>query len=101
MSQSFNQGRFTPKSCKIMKSKLDRRTFLKTSVLATASVSLFPARAAEVKAQASAVARVIGANGDIRYAVVGFNGRGRDHLKEMADVKGTRLVALCDVDSKV
>src|ERR1051325_10340968 len=83
-----------------MKNKLDRRSFLKTSMLATASWSLFPARGAEVKAQASATAQVIGANSDIRYAVVGFNGRGGDHLKELAEIKGTRLAALCDVDSK-
>ena len=37
----------------------------------------------------------------IRYAVVGFNGRGKDHLKEMSEVKGTRLVALCDADRNV
>ena len=86
---------------KVMNNKLDRRRFLKTSVLATASFSLFPARGAEVKATASATARVVGANSDIRFAVIGFNGRGRDHLKELAAVKGTRLVALCDVDSNV
>lgn len=84
-----------------MNNKLNRRRFLKNSLLTTASLSLFPARGAEVQAQASATARVIGANSDIRYAVVGFNGRGRDHLKELGDLKGTRLVALCDVDSKV
>src|SRR6266581_3952866 len=85
--------------------KLNRRSFLKSSLLSTTSISLLPAFGAEkggqVTAQASAVARIIGANDDIRFAVVGFNGRGADHLDGMRKVKGTRLVALCDVDSKV
>jgi predicted dehydrogenase len=43
---------------------------------------------------------VDGANGDIRYAVVGFGTRGGAHLSGMREIEGTRLVALCDVDSK-
>jgi predicted dehydrogenase len=85
--------------------KLDRRNFIKTSVLGAAGLGLVPALGAEDKpkaaAQATATTRVVGANGDIRYAVVGFNGRGRDHLGGMKGVEGTRLVALCDVDSHV
>src|SRR5260370_4383227 len=84
---------------------LDRRTLLKQSLLTTASVGLLPAFGAEdntrVTSQASAVARVVGANEDIRYAVVGFNGRGKAHIEGLAKVKGTRLVALCDVDRNV
>ena len=84
--------------------QLDRRTFIKRSALATASLSLLPSLAAqETKrvAQASAQTRVVGANEDIRYAVVGFKSRGADHLDGLRKVKGTRLVALCDVDSEV
>jgi predicted dehydrogenase len=86
--------------------KLDRRSFIKRSLLTTASLSVLPAfsqeqRKATVQAQASAQARVIGANSDVRYAVVGFKGRGGDHLGGMRKVKGTRLVALCDVDKEV
>src|SRR5882757_7990008 len=36
-------------------------------------------------------------NSQIRMAVVGFNGRGRDHIEGFKD----QLVALCDVDSRV
>ena len=71
-------------------SKFNRRQFLKSSLISAASLKLLPAFAAPA-----------GANSDIRYAVVGFNGRGQDHLKGMAEVDGTRLVALCDVDSKI
>jgi predicted dehydrogenase len=83
--------------------KLDRRNFLKQSLLGAASLSLFPAagcRTASPPAPAPK-ARVVGANQDIRYAVVGFNGRGQSHIEGFAKVKGTRLVALCDVDQAV
>jgi predicted dehydrogenase len=83
--------------------KLDRRTFLKTSLLASASLSLLPAlgcRTASVPGS-SARLRVRGANEDIRFAVVGFNGRGQSHLEGLGQIKGTRLVALCDVDRDV
>ena len=76
--------------------KLNRRQFLKHSVLTTAAVSLWPSLSAS---RVWARSKATGANGDIRFAVVGFGGRGRDHIKEMREVKGTRLVALCDVDS--
>ena len=71
--------------------KLDRRSFLKTSVLGTASFGLFPALGS----------RVLGANADIRFAVVGFGGRGKSHIEGLGEVQGTRLVALCDVDRKI
>src|SRR5579863_7271550 len=73
-------------------SKMNRRSFLQTSFFATASATVLPGFVS---------ARVIGANDDIRYAVVGFGGRGKDHIKEMHSVKGTRMVALCDVDQHI
>ena len=83
----------------LMNNKLDRRSFLKTTLVSTTSLSLFPALAAEngrqVSAQASAVTKVIGANSDIRCAVVGFNGRGRSHIEDLRGLKGTRIVAFC------
>src|SRR5258708_5328636 len=84
--------------------KLNRRSFLKSSLLTTGSLSLLPssaAKAATVTASASATVRVAGANSDIRFAVVGFGGRGMAHIEGLSAVKGTRLVALCDVDSKI
>ncbi len=73
--------------------KLNRRRFLKSSLTATAALSL----------PAAAWARVPGANDDIRIATVGFNGRGRDHIRGMLNLAGAgvRLVALCDVDQRV
>lgn len=74
--------------------KLDRRSFLKQSALAAASLSLWPSfgRAQD---------HPTGANGDIRIGVVGFNSRGQDHIKGYRKLKGVRVVALCDVDQSV
>ncbi len=85
--------------------KLDRRSFLKSSILTTASLSLFPVLGAENrskrKARAPVASRATGANGDIRFAVVGFGGRGMSHIEGLREVKGTRMVALCDVDQAI
>jgi len=70
---------------------VNRRSFLRTSAFAAAGAAL----SARTWAQAP------GANGDIRVAVVGLNGRGRNHLQSLQRVKGVRVVALCDVDSTV
>ena len=71
--------------------QLNRRSFLTRAALATATVSWSAKSWAQVKS----------ANEDVRYAVIGFNGRGKDHLGGLSKVKGTRLAALCDVDEKV
>jgi predicted dehydrogenase len=71
-----------------------RRQFLKSSLLTTASLALLRTRGAEAP-------KPLGANGDIRVAVVGFGGRGKDHIKGYRDLEGVRLVALCDVDSAI
>ncbi|MEO8563903.1 MAG: Gfo/Idh/MocA family oxidoreductase, partial [bacterium] len=68
-----------------------RRTFLKTSALAAAGAML-PARS---------WSQVIGANADIRVAVIGLNGRGMNHLSSLARVSGVRVVAICDPDTAV
>ncbi len=70
---------------------LTRRSFLKQSALG-AGVLGWSARS---------WARVPGANDDIRMAVVGFNGRGQEHISAWTKAPGVRLTALCDVDTKV
>ena len=71
--------------------QLNRRQFLKGSIATAAALSL-PART---------YAQAEGANGDLRVAIVGFNGRGQDHIANYLKLKGARIVALCDVDSAV
>ncbi len=73
--------------------KSTRRNFLKSAFLTAASLSI-PVRS---------WAQVAGANSNIRVATVGFNGRGGSHISGMLKLapEGVRMVALCDVDSKV
>ena len=70
---------------------ITRRTFLKDSFLAAAALSV----------PVHSWARVIGANDDIRIAIVGFNGRGKDHIEGIRKLPGVRIVSLCDVDRTV
>src|SRR2546422_5159278 len=70
---------------------LSRRTFLKSTALTAASVSL----------PAASWAQVAGSNSDVRVAVVGFNGRGGDHIKSLSKADGARITALCDADQSV
>ena len=69
----------------------NRRSFIKSTALATAAVSW----------SAKSWSQVPSANDDIRVAVIGFNGRGGDHLGGLAKVKGCRIAGLCDVDTNV
>ncbi len=69
---------------------ITRRQFMQGSVVGGLGMAL-----------ASPVSRVLGANDDIRVAVVGINGRGSDHISGFSEIKGVRVVAFCDVDRKV
>lgn len=70
-----------------------RRSFLKNS-LATAATLGFTARS---------WSQVAGANSQIRAAVVGFHGRGGDHIRGLQGLRaqGVKIAALCDVDKNV
>ena len=77
---------------------MNRRQFLKSSLLTGASLSLAPAFA---RAQSTNVnAKIVGANNDIRVAVVGLNSRGKNHLDNL-NRNGVRVVAICDADTAV
>ncbi|MDR3460441.1 MAG: Gfo/Idh/MocA family oxidoreductase [Verrucomicrobiae bacterium] len=70
---------------------LNRRSFLKTSALAAGTLAFF----------ARSWSQVPGANSDVRVAVIGLNGRGKNHVASLAAIKGVRIVALCDPDTAV
>ena len=85
-------------------SSMKRREFISASALAAASMATgWLGSAATLRAAAGSRPdrRVLGANDDLRVAVVGFNSRGKDHIAGFKKLKGVRLVALCDVDSQV
>jgi predicted dehydrogenase len=71
---------------------LNRRSFLKSTALATTATVAWSARS---------WAQVRSANDDVRVAVVGFGGRGKEHINGFAKQKGCRLTALCDVDDAI
>lgn len=65
-----------------------RRSFLKASALSLTATA-FSARS---------WAQVADANSDVRVAVIGLNGRGKNHLTSLAKIPGVRVVAICDPD---
>ena len=79
-----------------------RRNFLKSSI-ATGLALGFP----KVSFGAERSSRVIGANDDIRLAVIGLGatnavggvgGRGHQLIARLREIPNVRMVALCDVD---
>ena len=81
---------------------MDRRSFIKSSLLTATSIGLLPTfTGCETQRTANVHAKVRGANEDIRIACVGFNDRGKSHIAGFNGMKGVRLVALCDVDKDV
>jgi predicted dehydrogenase len=73
--------------------KFNRRSFLKSTALSAAACS-FPSLT---------WAGANGANDAIRVGIVGFGGRGGDHISGLRrlESKGVRIVALCDCDRKI
>ena len=61
---------------------LSRRQFLKTSALAAGTLA-FSARS---------WAQVAGANSDVRVAVLGLNGRGKNHVASLSAIQGGALL---------
>ena len=67
-----------------------RRTFLKTTAVAAATV-----------ATASSANKVLGANDRVRVAVIGVRGRGWDHVKGYHPIPNVEISHFCDVDENV
>ncbi|MBN2314468.1 MAG: Gfo/Idh/MocA family oxidoreductase [Sedimentisphaerales bacterium] len=68
---------------------LTRRRLLKTTLAGGAAAAFAP------------YSRVLGANNDLRVAVVGFRSQGSNHIKYFSRIPGVRVVALCDADQNV
>ncbi len=73
------------------RNQMTRRSFVKTSagMAAVAAAPIF------------IPAKVFGANDTIRVAVLGVNGRGKNHIEEFEKLKKVQVVALCDPDLSV
>jgi predicted dehydrogenase len=70
---------------------ITRRTFLKGTAVTAAAFTL-PIRS---------WSQFRSAGDDVRVGVVGFRGRGGDHIKGLSSLSGVRITGLCDVDSEV
>ncbi len=70
---------------------ITRRNFIKSAAISAATISW----------TARSWSQVAGANETIRIAVVGFKGRGGDHISGLKKIAGVRITALCDVDKEV
>ena len=68
-----------------------RRHFLKTTAVVVAALGW----------SARSWSQVAGANEAIRVAVIGFGGRGQNHIDGFAKLDGVRLTALCDCDQDI
>lgn len=73
----------------MIKSHINRREAM-AGALAAGAVTL-----------TSPISRVLGANNDIRAAVIGFRSKGSHHISIVSKIPGVRIVALCDADSDV
>jgi predicted dehydrogenase len=76
-----------------------RRIFLKQSLFAAGTAGLSPLLL-RGQSNTNVHAQITGANDDVRVAVVGLNSRGKNHLDNFQR-KGSRVVAICDVDTAV
>jgi predicted dehydrogenase len=79
---------------------VSRRDFLHRAAagaVAGASVAAAPVLGAE-PAVAAGPARAVPPSGKVRVAVIGVNGQGRAHVKELRKLPDVDLVAVCDAD---
>src|SRR3712207_4889893 len=82
-------------------SKLTRRELLEDSLFA-AAVAATAGSATAARADAPRVkARTIGPNDQIRVAVIGVKGRGKDHVSGYANLPDVTVAAICDCDLNV
>ena len=74
--------------------RLTRRDFIRNLTAAAASVGSVSAP------HAGASSKKLGANDDIRIAIVGLRKKGIEHIDLFGKAPGVRIVALCDVDTE-
>jgi predicted dehydrogenase len=77
---------------------ISRRDFLHDSSLFAAALAATGAARAEEKA---ANAETPAPDGTLRIAVIGVNGRGRDHVRSLVGRPGCVVTTVCDADSAV
>ena len=69
---------------------LNRRALIRSSLAGAGAAAAM---------SASSWARVVGANNEVRVAIVGLGGKGQQHARGFPGRGGGRVVALCEVDA--
>jgi putative N-acetylmannosamine-6-phosphate epimerase len=75
-------------------SGLTRRDFIRSLTAAAAGGGF------GLTLRARASSKIMGANSDIRLAIVGLRKNGKEHIDLFGKIRGVRIVALCDVDTE-
>jgi len=75
---------------------MDRREFIKAGAKGVAGLAAATTALGAIKPQ-----RVLGANDRIVMAVIGINGRGREHYRQWVRIPGVEVKTLCDVDERL
>ncbi len=78
-----------------MSNKTDRRRFLKTSALGAAALS-----AAPIGLSASSYRRILGANDEVRVAMLGCKRRFGALAGSLSELEGVHVTHVCEVDAK-
>ncbi len=78
-----------------MRNALPRRTFLKTSAAVLATAPFVHAAEGQPSAQGG---KGVGPNEEIRTAILGVHGQGKNHIVYHQAVPGVRVATLCDPD---
>ena len=76
-------------------SSLTRREFIKGSLAAGLGVGAYTGLVGTV------CGRVLGANDNIRVAIVGLRSQGTYHIDTFRKIDGVRVAALCDADRNI
>ena len=74
--------------------KVTRRDFIRSSLVTAVGAGIASSLPGPVWS------KVLGANDDVRVAVVGVRGMGRSHIEQFHKLPDVRVVALCDVDQE-
>jgi predicted dehydrogenase len=84
-------------------SLLSRRAFLSESAMLAAGIAALPVAADEKKQDKKPKPKVIkvAPNERIRVAVIGFHGRGMDHIRGFAGRADSEVVMICDPDKSL
>ncbi|MFN3650495.1 MAG: Gfo/Idh/MocA family protein [Armatimonadota bacterium] len=81
-------------------SRLNRRQLFEDALFA-AAVAATAGGARSAAAQAPVATRKVGPNDQIRVAVIGVRGRGKDHLSGFLAMNDVQIAAICDCDLNV